>query len=75
MTPRSAAFAPGRIASLVGNLHAGVAQLSRSERLLGFIWRLSRHPLVARLVSWVPFRVQQAIKRRFSARPMHDIVR
>ncbi len=75
VTPRSAAFAPGRIASLVGNLHAGVAQLSRSERLLGFIWRLSRHPLVARLVSWVPFRVQQAIKRRFSARPMHDIVR
>lgn len=72
---RKVEFAPGRIASLVGNLHAGVPHLSRSERLLGRIWRLSRRPLVARVVSWVPFRVQQAIKRRLSARPMHDIVR
>jgi GT2 family glycosyltransferase/glycosyltransferase involved in cell wall biosynthesis len=75
VAPRQGAFAPGRIAALAGNLHAGTPRLSRSERLLGLIWRISRHPLVARLVSWVPFRVQQAIKRRLSARPMHDIVR
>ncbi|MDP4652519.1 MAG: hypothetical protein NWS56_12280, partial [Haliea sp.] len=72
---RQGEFSPGRIASLTTNLHSGTPNLSRSERILGRIWRLSRRPLVARVVSWVPFRVQQAIKRRLSARPMHDIVR
>lgn len=68
-------LAPGRTAGLAGNLDSGVPTLSRRERLLGRIWRLSRQPLVARVVSMVPFRLQQAIKRRLSARPMHDIVR
>ncbi len=68
-------LAPGRMESLAGNLDSGVPSLSRAERLLGGIWRLSRRPLVARMVAMVPFRLQQAIKRRFSARPMHDIVR
>jgi hypothetical protein len=59
---------------LEANLASGRAELSRSERMLGRIWRLSRTPLAARLISVVPFRVQRAIKRRFSSKPMHDIV-
>ena len=50
-------------------------RLSRRERLLAWLWRLSRTALVARLVALVPFRVQRALKRRLSSKPMHDIVR
>ena len=64
-----------RLQSLAGNLHAGVATLNLREKLLGRIWRVSRSPLVAKMISVVPFRLQRAIKRRLSARPMHDIVR
>lgn len=63
------------MASLLANFRGIGHQLSTSERWLGRIWRFSRRPLVARLVALVPFGLQQAIKRRFSARPMHDIVR
>ena len=49
--------------------------LSRRERILAFLWRLSRTTLVARLVALVPFRIQRALKRRLSSKPMHDIVR
>ena len=63
------------MAGLAGHYRAGRPQLTRSERLLAAIWRLSRSPLVARLISLIPFRVQQAIKRRLSSRPMHEIVR
>jgi len=72
---RTGELAPDRVAGLAGNLDFGTPTLSRSERLLGRIWRLSRQPLVAKVVAMVPFRLQQAIKRRLSARPMHDIVR
>jgi glycosyltransferase involved in cell wall biosynthesis len=61
--------------SLEVNYHAGIPQLTGSERILGRIWRISRQPVVAKIVSLVPFRMQQAIKRRLSRRPMHDIVR
>tara|TARA_R110002110_G_scaffold415765_2_gene655189 strand:- start:39888 stop:42080 length:2193 start_codon:yes stop_codon:yes gene_type:complete len=64
-----------RLDSLMANLYAQSGGLSRSERLLASLWGLSRRPLVARMVSLVPFRLQRAVKRRLSARPMHDIVR
>ena len=60
--------------SLVDNYQLVRAGLSRSERLLRGIWRLSRTPLVAKCVALVPFRLKQSFKRRLSARPMHDIV-
>ena len=62
------------LASLAGNYRLVRAGLSRSERLLRGIWRMSRSPLVARCVALVPFRLKQAFKRRLSSRPMHDIV-
>ncbi|MEP1471513.1 MAG: glycosyltransferase [Halieaceae bacterium] len=61
--------------SLAGNYHVGVPQLTTREKILGKIWQISRQPVVAKAVSLVPFRLQQAIKRRLSRRPMHDIVR
>ena len=61
--------------SLKGNYHSGVPELTGSERILSRIWQISRQPVVAKVVSLVPFRMQQAIKRRLSRRPMHDIVR
>jgi GT2 family glycosyltransferase len=64
----------GTIPGLANNLASGRPELTRSERLLGRLWRLSRSPIAARLISVVPFRLQRAIKRRFSSRPMHDIV-
>ena len=60
---------------LSANYHAGLPELSRSERILGKIWNISRSPIIAKCMSIVPFRIQRAIKRRLSSRPMHDIVR
>jgi GT2 family glycosyltransferase len=73
--PRAGEIREQTLAGLAGHYHAGRPELSRSERLLGRIWRLSRSPLAARLISVIPFRMQQAIKRRLSSRPMHEIVR
>jgi GT2 family glycosyltransferase/glycosyltransferase involved in cell wall biosynthesis len=72
---KQGAFNARALASLSGNYHVGVPQLTGSEKILGRIWRISRRPVVAKMVSLVPFRMQQAIKRRLSRRPMHDIVR
>jgi hypothetical protein len=71
---RRGSFGADTAPDLAANLTSGRPELSRSERFLGRIWRLSRRPLAARLISVVPFRLQRAIKRRFSSRPMHDIV-
>ena len=60
--------------SLAGNYYLLRAGLSRRERLLRGIWRLSRSPFMAKCVALVPFRLKQSFKRRLSARPMHDIV-
>jgi hypothetical protein len=59
---------------LVDNYRVSRAGLSRSERLLRYIWRLSRAPLVSRCVALIPFGLKQSFKRRLSSRPMHDIV-
>ena len=56
------------------NLYVHSLNLSRSERLLKRIWRFSRRPLGAMLISVVPFKMQRTIKRFLSHRPMHDIV-
>ncbi len=61
--------------ALESNFAVAAPTLSRKEKILALIWRLSRTAVIARLVSWVPFRLQQAIKRRLSSRPLHDIVR
>ena len=71
---RGALTAPA-LESLAANYHVGVPQLTTREKFLGKIWQFSRRPVVAKAVSLVPFRLQQAIKRRLSQRPMHDIVR
>jgi hypothetical protein len=72
---KKGALSARALASLSGNYHVGVPQLTGSEKILSRIWRISRRPVVAKVVSLVPFRMQQAIKRRLSRRPMHDIVR
>ncbi len=72
---RDGQLSSGLVSSLAENLHAGLPQLTARERLLGRLWQASRSPLAAKLVGLVPFRVQRALKRRLSARPMHDIVR
>ena len=64
----------GTMHRLQSNYHAHTEALTRSERILAVLWRISRSRLMVRLISLVPFRVQQAIKRRFSSKPMHDIV-
>jgi len=56
------------------NLYIYSLKLSRSEELLKRIWRFSRKPIGAVLISFVPFKMQRSIKRYLSHRPMHDIV-
>ena len=56
------------------NLYVYSMKLSRSEELLKRIWRFSRRPVGAVLISIVPFKIQRSIKRYLSHRPMHDIV-
>jgi hypothetical protein len=63
------------LAALERNFRAGLPALTGREKLLGQLWSLSRQPVVARALSLVPFRLQRALKRRLSSRPMHDIVR
>lgn len=62
------------MAQLENNYHAHTDALTRSERILAVLWRISRSRLVSGFVALIPFRVQQAIKRRFSSKPMHDIM-
>ncbi len=75
VTPRGGELSETLWQQLADNLRPGLPVLGRRERWLGRLWRLSRHPWVARLVALVPFRVQQWIKRCLSRRPMHEIVR
>lgn len=62
------------LARVMVNHHREGAALSSAERLLKYLWMISRSRWVARLVSLIPFRLRQAVKRRLSNRPMHDIV-
>lgn len=62
------------LTSLAQNLYGAEMNLSRAERILKRIWRFSRRPLGAMLISMVPFKLQRTIKRSLSHRPMHDIV-
>ena len=71
---RPGSLAPATLEGLADNYQLVRAGLSRAERLLRGIWRLSRTPLVAKCVALVPFRLKQSFKRRLSSRPMHDIV-
>ena len=71
---REGQLANDTLDSLAANYHLLRVGLSRRERLLRAIWRLSRTPFVAKCVALVPFRLKQSFKRRLSARPMHDIV-
>lgn len=59
---------------LAQSLYGEKLDLSRAERILKRIWRFSRRPLGAMLISMVPFKLQRTIKRSLSHRPMHDIV-
>jgi len=60
---------------LAKNYSVSLPMLSRSERVLAWIWRFSRTAFVSRIIALIPFRLQRAFKRRLSRRPMHDIVR
>jgi hypothetical protein len=71
---RTGQLANETLDTLADNYYLLRAGLSRSERLLRGIWRLSRSPFVAKCVALVPFRLKQSFKRRLSSRPMHDIV-
>ncbi len=42
--------------------------------LLRLLLRFKQHPLLGWLSRLIPYRVQRAIKRRLSSRPLHDIV-
>jgi len=60
--------------NLARHLYTESSKLSRSERILNGIWIFTRQPIVAKLISIVPFRVQRSVKRFLSRRPMHDIL-
>jgi GT2 family glycosyltransferase/glycosyltransferase involved in cell wall biosynthesis len=71
---RRGSFDEGFFEQLVVNYRAHSVALTFSERVLGHLWQISRSPFIAGLVSLIPFRLKQGIKRRFSDKPMHDIV-
>jgi hypothetical protein len=72
---RAGELSPELRGSLVENYSVSLPALSRSERVLAWIWRLSRTAFVSRIIALIPFRLQRAFKRRLSRKPMHDIVR
>ena len=52
-----------------------VVLLSRKERLLQYLWKIRNQPLIGRLSRLIPFRIQRAIKRFLSRRPIHEIIK
>ena len=52
-----------------------VVLLSRKERLLQYLWKIRNRPFIGSLARIIPFRLQRAIKRFLSRRPIHDIVK
>lgn len=71
---RAGQLSDATLAHISENYHRQGAALTGSEKVLKRLWQLSRSPMVAGVVSRIPFRLRQAVKRRLSTRPMHDIV-
>ena len=44
------------------------------EKVLRFLLRMRMNPLVAFISSFIPYRIQQKVKRKFSERPVHEIL-
>ncbi len=47
--------------------------VSRKEKILIILNRVRIHPVFGRFTDWIPHRVQRAVKRWFSRRPLHEI--
>ena len=52
-----------------------VVLLSHKERLLQLLWKVRNRPFIGSLARLIPFRLQRAIKRFLSRRPIHEIVK
>jgi hypothetical protein len=57
------------------NLAPSTVLLSRKEQLLQYLWKVRNMPFVSSLARFIPFKLQRAIKRLLSRKPMHEIIK
>lgn len=57
------------------NIRTGQSAFSGREKLVRMMLRLRMHPFAAPLFRFIPYNVQRSIKRRFSKKPVHEILR
>lgn len=49
--------------------------LSRKEQLLQYLWKVRNMRIVSSFARYIPFRLQRAIKRLLSRKPIHEIIK
>ncbi|MDH1224121.1 hypothetical protein, partial [Aeromonas caviae] len=49
--------------------------LSRKEELLQYLWKVRNMRIVSSFARYIPFRLQRAIKRLLSRKPIHEIIK
>ncbi|MEH8199725.1 glycosyltransferase [Aeromonas allosaccharophila] len=57
------------------NIAPSAVLLSRKEQLLQYLWKVRNMPIVSSLARFIPFRLQRAIKRLLSRKPIHEIIK
>ncbi len=66
----------GRIINLSEKIEilSNALALNRKERILAFLWKIKNLQLISSIVRFIPYKIQRYIKRKLSAKPMHDII-
>lgn len=57
------------------NIAPSAVLLSRKEQLLQYLWKFRNMPIVSSFARFIPFRLQRAIKRLLSRKPIHEIIK
>lgn len=49
--------------------------LTYREKLLALLWKLDKVPMISWVTKWIPYQVKKWVKRRFSSKPIHQVLR
>lgn len=56
------------------NIFSKSSNLNNKEKLLSVLWKLRNSKVIFTVLRFVPYKLQRAIKRKLSSKPLHDIV-
>ena len=63
-----------KVETLLRHKTGDLEELSRAEIIFTHLWRISRLPVISRLVNMLPYGVKRSVKRLFSSKPVHEIL-